>query len=146
MQKAIGRADHIPVVIDGREIASDETRSLAVLEARGLLKMLEKQARPEHARVCLVITKGDLLAGQELSEIIDAIVRGTLAEGSQHFVTADRASDRTNDVGEPLVSLGYGVGALLTHVAELPATVAVVSVEPTRPTPSPVLRRIWEGR
>jgi hypothetical protein len=38
------------------------------------------------------------------------------------------------------------VGALLTHVAEPPAIIAVASVEPKRPTPSPVLKRIWAGQ
>ena len=141
--KALARSDHIPVVVDGRQVADPNMRPLAVLEARTLLKMLEKYELPAHSKVCLVITKGDLLVGQDLTATVDAIVRGTLAEGSPHFVTADRPSSDVDDGGQPIVELGDGVDAFIDHIAQPHVEVIAESAAAIRPQPSPILRRMW---
>jgi hypothetical protein len=143
VERALARADHIPVVIDGRQIADVTTRPLAVFEARTLLKMLEKHDRPDGAKICVVITKGDLLVGTDLAEIVEGIVRGTLAEGSPYFVTADRPSRQKGEDDEPLVSLGHGIDGFIEHIAKRPGTLLPGDTEVVSPEPSPLLRRMW---
>jgi len=143
VQKALRRANHIIIVVDGAEIADVNTRSLAVFQSRTLLKMLEKQELSDPAQVCVVITKSDLLVGNEMNEVFDAISRGTLAEGSPGFVTADRESV-SSDGSDPKVMRGDGVNALVGHIAvgQLAET-AIDPVTALPPQPSPLLRRLW---
>ncbi|MGZ4314205.1 MAG: TRAFAC clade GTPase domain-containing protein [Gaiellaceae bacterium] len=143
---ALARADHIPIVVNGAEIATPDTRARAVLGARTLLGMLEKQPRAAGAKICVVITKGDLLLGVEMEEVFDAITRDTIAAGAPRFVTADRESAST-DGEEPAVSLGDGVAELVAHMATRQIQVHQVARRTTRPTePSKMLRRLWTSK
>lgn len=141
--KALARADHIPVVIDGGQLADAGTRALAVLEARSLLKMLEKQALQDHTKICVVITMGDLLVGHEIEATVKAIVRGTRAEDGAVFITADRSSPEKDENGEPIVSLGDGIEDFIEHIAKRPEVSALDSPQAGRPDASPMLNRIW---
>ena len=143
VSSALARADHIPVVVDGRKVADAGTRALAVMEARTLLKMLEKHERPPHARVCLVISKGDLLVGLDLAETVDAIIRGTLAQAGDVFVTADRPSPEKDEGGEPIVALGDGIDKFVDYIAQRPEGPIRDTPRASRPDASPILNRMW---
>jgi hypothetical protein len=141
--KSLKRADHIPIVINGRDIADPDRRALAIYEGRSLLGMVERQVRPQHASVFVVVTKGDLLVGADMDKVFSEITLGTVAEGSPAFVTADRESPPDGG-NPPAVERGLGVDALLAHIAQSPASPLDVAW-PTigRPEPSRMLARLW---
>ena len=143
VHNALARADHIPVVVDGRQIAGPGTRALAVMEARSLLKMLEKQPLRAHAKVCVVISKGDLLVGHDLAATVNAIIRETLAAEGPVFITADRPSPEKDDEGEPIVSLGNGIDSFVEYVAQRPHTPSNDPPRAAKPNASPILNRMW---
>jgi Double-GTPase 2 len=144
--RAISASDHLPIVVDGEQIADPRSRPLAVYEARSLIKMVEKQARQPHARLSIVITKGDLLVSHDVKGTVDAICRQTAAEGAPFFVTADRQSVEESEPGQPIVSLGQGVPEFLEHVVQGRVTPSqpIPTVDP--PAPSAVLVRMWGKR
>lgn len=147
--KTIRRADHIPLVVDGRQLADPKTRALAVFQARALLLALKKQLPPGDGRLLVVVTKGDLLATlADLDNVIASITNGTIAEGAPHFVTADRASTERDSDSQPLVTLGQGIEEFVTYIAnrrEIRASGTTASRMP-QPWPSPILQRMWSSR
>jgi hypothetical protein len=118
---ALARADHIPVVVDGRHIADPGRRALAIYGARALLGAVDRQTRPDHASVSVVLTKGDLLVDVDTDAVFDEITRATSAQNAARIVSADRESEETNSEDGPLVERGEGVVALLSHLTTGPS-------------------------
>jgi hypothetical protein len=143
VREALARADHIPVVVDGAKLINELTRTRAVYEARTLLKMLEKYDLKADVRLCIVVTKGDLIADTDLGETVQLIVRDTLARSAPYFVTADRSSVELGEDGEPLVGLGDGVESFIQYVAQRPSSASMPAAEPSRVMPSALLARMW---
>jgi hypothetical protein len=134
---ALLRAHHIPIVIDGAEIANPRTRQKAIMQGRSLVGRLKSQTLRAEAIVSIVIAKADLLGGIDVGPILDKIASEYPIRPEHRFVTADR--------GEA-VERGHGVHELLTHLTALPAMPEPVWLTAQPPTPSPVLARIWGAR
>ncbi len=134
---AVRRAHHVPVVIDGADIANSKTRHRAIMQGRSLLARLKSLTLRDGAVVSIVITKADLLNGIPLDPIIDKITFEYPIPKEHRFVTADR--------GET-VERGHGIHDLLTHLTTLPARPDSRWPSPPPPAPSPVLVRIWGNR
>lgn len=133
--EAFRRADHIPVVINGEDIANPRTRQKAIMQGRALLARLRLQPLRPGAVVSLIVTKGDLLNEVDLDPILDDITAEYPIPGDRRFVTADREGEG--------VERGLGVHDLLVHLTTLPIGEAPKWETPTPPAPSPVLARVW---
>jgi hypothetical protein len=130
---ALKRADHVPVVVNGRHILNARTRQRTIFQARGLLARVQQQQLRPHAMVSVVITKGDLLGNVDINQVFDDITSGYPVDKEHRFVTADR--------GEGM--RGYGVDRLLTHLTILPEALAPEWAVAEVPFPSLVLKRVW---
>lgn len=137
IKEAVCRAHHVPVVINGADIAISKTRQRAIMQGQSLLARLKNLTLRDEAVVSIVITKADLLAGIDLEPIIDKITFEFPIPEEHRFVTADR--------GET-VERGHGIHDLLTHLTTLPSEPGPVWPSPPPPAASPVLVRIWGNR
>jgi hypothetical protein len=70
--EALKRADHVPIIVNGRDIANPDWRARAIYEARALLGVVEKQPMPAHVSVSVIVTKGDLLVGVDVEKVFDS--------------------------------------------------------------------------
>ena len=101
---------------------------------------------PAHVNVSVIVTKGDLLVGVDMEKVFDDLTRGTIAEQSPRFLTADRNSP-TEDDAVPAVERGLGVSQLLAHIATSPAPRPDVKWPVTPPpAPSKMLGRVWGAK
>lgn len=137
LNEAVRRAHHVPVVINGADIANPKTRRRAIMQGQSLLARLKNLTLRDGALVSIVITKADLLVGTDLDPIIRKITFEYPIPEERRFATADR--------GET-VERGHGIHDLLTHLAQLPSRPEPVWPSPPPPAPSPVLVRIWGTR
>ena len=101
---------------------------------------------PAHVSVSVIVTKGDLLVGVDVEKVFDDLTRGTIAEQSPRFLTADRNSPAEDDA-VPAVERGLGVAQLLAHIATSPAPRPDVTWPFTPPpAPSKMLGRAWGAK
>lgn len=134
VNNALRRAHHVPVIIDGAEVADPRTRQKAIMQGRSLLARLKSQTLRDEAVVSIVMTKADLLEGVDLGPIFDKITFEYPIAHELRFVTADR--------GET-VERGHGIHDLLIHLTTLPNSPVPVWPVPPPPAPSPALVRAW---
>jgi hypothetical protein len=134
---AFRRADHIPIVINGADIADSKNRQKAIMQGRSLLARLSTVTLRPTAVVSIVITKADLLDGVDLDPIFDKITAEHPIPPERRFTTADR--------GE-IVERGHGVHELLTHLTTVPVRPVPGWPTPPAPAPSPLLVRLWGPR
>ena len=108
--------------------------------------MVKRQELAARCKVCVVVTKGDLLSDVDMAEIFDAITRETIAAESPRFVTADRESVAKAGA-DSLVSLGDGVEPLIDHLSrvESESTLSVLA-DSVDHEPWPILSRLWKAK
>jgi len=137
VNNALRRAQHVPVVIDGAQIANPRTRQKAIMQGISLLARLKLQTLRDGANVSIIMTKADLLEGIDLGPIFDRITSEYPIPPERRFVTADRGES---------VQRGHGVHNLLTHLTTLAGRPQPVWPTPVTPAPSPLLARFWAAR
>jgi Double-GTPase 2 len=142
MARAIARANHLPIIVNGRDIANPNRRNGAIYSARALIGGVARQPRRSDVQMSVVVTKGDLLADVEMDSIFDEITRETIAAGAPTFVTADRDSAQSKD-GVAVVERGRGLLGLVAHVTVTPEREAGRWPEVDPQKPSPVLAHMW---
>jgi Double-GTPase 2 len=141
---SLRRADHVPIVVNGRHIADPRKRQRAIYQARALIGKIEQQDLREHATVFVVITKGDLLVDVDAKKVFEEITVGTTLAEAPRIVTADRQSAEVD--GESAVVRGAGVHDLLILLTTLPEP-EPIRWPPAAPTGgSPFLQRAWGNR
>lgn len=131
---ALRRALHVPLVVDGAQIANPRTRQKAIMQGQSLLARLKLHTLRDGAVVSIVITKADLLDGVDLGTVFDKITFEYPIPSEHRFVTADR--------GET-VERGHGIHDLLVHLTTLPDVPQPVWPTPPPPAPSRALARLW---
>ena len=140
VSEPVGRADLIPVVVAGAELADPAQRSAQMLRTRTMLGMLATHLRPT-AAFSVVITMLDRLDRLDRLDAVglgQEIVTGTIAEGAPVFTTAARS-------GAGGVVAGTGVDDLFTYLASQPR-------DPTVGAPveaagvSRIVERFWKAR
>lgn len=136
---AVARADHVPIVVGGAELANPQTRNHGLLRARTLMQMVGTNLQ-RRGRLSMVVTQYDLLVDYDLDELKYDLTQGTITEGAPFFLTAACAPKAAHL--NPTVKRGTGVAEFFTFIATADEETPQADPPPP-PTPHPLIKQMW---